>query len=74
MDTIIQTKEVDEVSFVTSYISCIEPQLQRSVAIVRPDAMVYEDVILRAVNEVGFSIIQVSVKIITSKFLEIIHK
>lgn len=56
----IGPRDGDEISFETSYVSCVEPELQRTIAIVRPDAMQYEDVIMRAVHEVGFSIIRVS--------------
>ncbi|KAI4457723.1 nucleoside diphosphate kinase [Holotrichia oblita] len=48
----------DSSTYKSSTISCIEPELQRTVAIVKPDAMKYEDVVVRAINEVGFSIIQ----------------
>lgn len=44
-----------------SSISCEEPELQRTVAIIKPDALKYKDVILRAVKEAGLKIIQVSI-------------
>lgn len=49
----------DSSTYKSSTVSCIEPDLQRTVAIVKPDAMKYEDVVVRAINDAGFSIIQV---------------
>ncbi|GJQ68928.1 hypothetical protein Trydic_g6115 [Trypoxylus dichotomus] len=52
------TMRQDESStYKSSTISCLEPELQRTIAIVKPDAMVYEDVVVRAINEAGFSTI-----------------
>lgn len=44
----------------SSSISCVEEELQRTLAIVRPHAMVYQDVILRAIFEAGFAFIHVN--------------
>lgn len=44
----------------SSTVSCVEPELQRTLAFVRPEAMQYQDVIVRAVTEAGFSIIRVN--------------
>ncbi|XP_017772057.1 PREDICTED: uncharacterized protein LOC108559327 [Nicrophorus vespilloides] len=41
----------------SSYISCVEPELQRTIAIIKPEAMCYKYVVLRAINEVGFQIV-----------------
>ena len=46
-------------SYSSSTISCEEMELQRTVLIVKPDAMVYEDVVLREVFQVGFTIVDV---------------
>lgn len=40
-----------------STVSCHIPELQCTVAIIKPEAMQYEDVVIRAVKEAGFSII-----------------
>ncbi|KAJ8939158.1 hypothetical protein NQ314_011208 [Rhamnusium bicolor] len=45
------------VSSITSTISCEEPELQRTLAIIKPEAMKYKDVVLRAINEAGFKIL-----------------
>ncbi|KAF5275823.1 hypothetical protein FQR65_LT04061 [Abscondita terminalis] len=42
---------------ISSTISCVEPEIQRTLAIVKPDAMKYEDVILRAINQAGLFIL-----------------
>ncbi|XP_022905236.1 nucleoside diphosphate kinase homolog 5-like [Onthophagus taurus] len=44
-------------SISSSTISCVEPHLQRTIAIVKPEAMVYQDVVLRAITNAGFSYI-----------------
>ncbi|CAH0559144.1 unnamed protein product [Brassicogethes aeneus] len=38
-------------------ISCVEPTLQRTICIIKPEAMEYKDVVLRAVTEEGLHII-----------------
>jgi hypothetical protein len=43
-----------------STISCEEPGLQRTLAIIKPEAMIYKDVVLKAIVDKGFSIIGVS--------------
>jgi nucleoside diphosphate kinase len=40
-----------------STISCEEPGLQRTLAIIKPEAMIYKDVVLKAIVDKGFSII-----------------
>lgn len=44
-----------------SSISCEEPRLQRTVAIIKPEAMMYKDVVLKAIVDKGFSIVNVSI-------------
>lgn len=44
----------------TSSISCEELDLQRTLAIVKPEAMKYQDVIQRKILDSGFTIIQVN--------------
>lgn len=57
-----QFGRVDEyASTESSTVSCIEPELQRTLAFVRPEAMQYQDVIVRAITEGGFSIIRVNI-------------
>lgn len=62
MHLVKDIRGADEGSFETSIISCVEPELQRTIAIVKPEAMPYEDVVLRAINESGFSIIHVNLQ------------
>lgn len=45
----------------SSTISCNEPDLQRTLAIIKPEAMKYKDVIIRAIKEAGLKIINVSI-------------
>lgn len=45
----------------TSSISCYESKLQRTIAIIKPDALKYKDVVLRAVREAGMKVINVSI-------------
>ncbi|XP_074042872.1 nucleoside diphosphate kinase homolog 5 [Leptinotarsa decemlineata] len=40
-----------------SSISCHEPELQRTLAIIKPDGLQYKDVVLRAINEAGLKIL-----------------
>ncbi|EEZ98594.1 nucleoside diphosphate kinase homolog 5 [Tribolium castaneum] len=40
-----------------SSLSCEEARLQRTVAIIKPEAMVYKDVVLKAIADKGFSIV-----------------
>ncbi|XP_018567234.1 nucleoside diphosphate kinase homolog 5-like [Anoplophora glabripennis] len=47
----------DYESTVSSTISCVEPELQRTLAIIKPEAIKYKDVVLRAINESGLKII-----------------
>ncbi|CAG9826839.1 unnamed protein product [Diabrotica balteata] len=42
----------------TSTLSCKEPDLQRTLAIVKPDGMKYKDVILRAIKGAGIKMLQ----------------
>ncbi|KAF5305453.1 hypothetical protein FQA39_LY01544 [Lamprigera yunnana] len=49
-------KEPSE-SLVSSTISCIEPEIQRTLAIIKPDAVKYQDAILRAITEAGLYIL-----------------
>lgn len=46
----------------TSYMSCIEPEYQRTIAIIKPEAMIYKDVIMRALFFAGFNIMHVSLQ------------
>jgi len=41
----------------TSYLSVVEPELLNTIAIIKPDAMQYKDVVLRAISQAGFQII-----------------
>lgn len=62
-----------EASYISSSISCVEPEMQRTLAIVKPEYMKYEDVIMRAINEAGFTIIRVSTTTILHIFNIIIE-
>lgn len=44
----------------TTSISCDDQELQRTLAIVKPDALKYRDVVVRAIKEAGFKILNVS--------------
>ncbi|KAJ8911579.1 hypothetical protein NQ315_016116 [Exocentrus adspersus] len=44
-------------STTSSTISCGEPELQRTLAIVKPEAMKYKDVVLRAITESGLKVV-----------------
>ncbi|KAJ8973949.1 hypothetical protein NQ317_013389 [Molorchus minor] len=44
-------------SSISSTISCVEEPLQRTIAIIKPEAMRYKDVVLRTINESGLRII-----------------
>lgn len=45
-------------------ISCDEVELQRTLAIIKPEALKFKDVIIRAIKEAGLKIISVSIQLI----------
>ncbi|KAG5877455.1 hypothetical protein JTB14_026509 [Gonioctena quinquepunctata] len=47
----------DYASSSSTTVSCDEPDLQRTLAIIKPDALQYKDVVLRAINEAGLKIL-----------------
>ncbi|KAL1505901.1 hypothetical protein ABEB36_005354 [Hypothenemus hampei] len=48
---------LDTILTSSTSLSCEENSLQRTVAIIKPDAMCYKDVVLRAINKAGLKIV-----------------
>lgn len=44
----------------TETIPCEEPLLQRTIAIIKPEAMIFQDVVLKIIRNSGFTILNVN--------------
>ncbi|XP_018320118.1 nucleoside diphosphate kinase homolog 5-like [Agrilus planipennis] len=51
-------RELPPARTISSSVSCIEPLLQRTLAIIKPEAMQYKETVLRAIRDAGFTVIR----------------